>query len=172
MIAGLHFVESLVMRLGAAIIVIIGLCMAALVLFERRLAGDIGHIDELLIQASKGRNVSADLETLQQNLRAMWIWRIAIWLMDFVGVVLLGLLFVKVSQRRIRSDLPRALPDDDYALIRRLAGRISRFQFGVITLLALALAVALVCSTIAYLVRQCGRAGDFLDTLLRYVIPC
>ncbi len=139
------------MRCGAVIIVIIGLCMAALVLVERRVAGDIGRIDEILIQANKGRNVPADFETLQQNLRAMWIWRIATWLMVSVGVVLLGLLFVKVSQRRIRSDLPRALPNDEYALIRRLAERDQyRFQYGVITLLALMLAVALVCSAVVY----------------------
>jgi hypothetical protein len=125
--------------------------MAALVMFERKISPEIRHIDQVL--ASKGYPPpdTQTLVELTENRNAMWNCRLAIWLMDIVGIVLLTLLFVKVSMRKVRIDLPKLLVNNDFTLFNRLAGRDQfRFQYGVITLLALMVAVALVCSVIVY----------------------
>ena len=142
------------MRRGAAIIVIIGLCLAALILFERKMSGDIQRVDGLLYKARNRQPVAADVETveaLEKELGAEVLCSLAMLVMSIVGVLLLALLFVQVSGRRVRIDFAAPLPNDDFALIGRLAVRDQyRFQYGVITLLAMMTAVALVCSAVVY----------------------
>jgi hypothetical protein len=142
------------MRLGAAIVIVIGLCLAALILFERKIYPEIRHIDEVLADKGMPAPDTQTLIVLGRNREAMWNYRLVVWFMEIVGVALLGVLFVKVSMRKVRTDVPTPLSNNDIALIQRLAGRDQfHFQYGIITLLALMVAVALVCSAIVYPLR-------------------
>jgi hypothetical protein len=140
------------MRLGAAIIVVMGALIAALVLFERRIDPEVQRLKNYLT-STRGTSATPteEIESAKTCLLILTIFRYAMRLLGVCGVSLLLIWFYKVSHRRFRSNLPRELPRSNTEVMRRLVDREqSRFQYGILSLLALTLAVALVCSAVVY----------------------
>jgi len=127
------------MNKGAGIVVAIGVWIAALVVLERHA---IPRVQRLSVLAEHG----VDGHTSDE-------WRGDYYLCFFgnavcaiVGalvVMLLTDMYFNASRRTLTTD---KLPEDEAELIRQLWGGRGQFQFGIAELLALMLAVALVCS--------------------------
>lgn len=129
------------MRAGAAIIVLIGVCIAGEVLFLRGTTADGGMMGFLL------SSVGSDQE-LAELQNAVWRTIDFSIITNFTTLILLVALFIRVS--RETNPKPRHYerpPKDAFVLLQRTTARRQfPFQFGIITLLAATLAVALICS--------------------------
>jgi hypothetical protein len=139
--------EDVIVRLGAAIIVVIGVCLACLILLERSIGAKLQEIEMEL--ESKNRGDTTKLEEQRSNFAG----ELGIYAMlDVSAIIVLTACFINVSRRKFRRPLRYAEPPkDELEAMRRLSDQARLpFQFGILTLLALMLAVAIVCSAIVY----------------------
>ncbi len=131
------------MRLGAAIIVAIGALIAMLILFERSIGPELQRVE-----AEIKKGYSEKLNDYRDSLMAT---RGCFWTFGVAAIVVLSVCFINVSRRMSRRSLHYGgPPTDDFDIICRLSRERSPFQFSTLTLLALMLAVAIVCSAIVY----------------------
>jgi hypothetical protein len=141
------------MRFAPWIIVGMGVCCAALVLFERDIASELRRLDARLMEEKKDNGwQTADVEPLENRRTQLKICGWLFGVLGLAGIALLGVWFVKVSRYVPRHSAHYSTrPSDEFAIMSRLSDQQrSHFQFGIASLLALALAVSIACAALVY----------------------
>jgi hypothetical protein len=137
-------------RVGAAIIVVIGVVAASLILFERGVGPRLRHLDDVIHARLRGGGYT-DLEKIAADRDTLARARCVLWFLHVAAIVLLGCWFIRLSRtappKRYRYS---TLPHGDDVMLLRLARPHPPFQYGIISLLALTLAVAIACSAALY----------------------
>jgi hypothetical protein len=125
------------MRMQAMIVVVIGVCICIAIIWFKGLESE-------LQQLRNHRGYSQDTQEQIDFLEGMQIL-LGVWL--FVQVILLTAVLFRLGHRkyRIRYGKP---PADNLELLNRIMPRRTPFQFSILTMLALMLAVALICATV------------------------
>jgi hypothetical protein len=137
------------MRLGAAIIVVIGLLIASLTLFERTSAPERKRLDNYKQELNNSSWESR--EKFQDEADSFFTCYAIMWDVHTAAIIALVFWFFKVSKQR--SGFPNYMKpprDFEQVLDRLYEQEPCRFRYGILTLLALMLAVAIVCSAIYY----------------------
>ncbi len=159
------------MRLGAVIIVAIGVCIASLILFTRSSAPQLQAFERAAknMQNSKlGSYSYEDRERFRDARSSFEIFYVIMWLFHLVVIIVAIYCFFKVSVRRSGLPCDEPLRRCEHLLrLRALARwrwqpeplrncdgalvvRSHPFQFGTLTLLALMTAVAIICAANRY----------------------
>jgi hypothetical protein len=143
-------------RCGAAVIVVIGVVAASLILFERSEGARLRQLNAVVQDKVRtGTAGSEDLDKVKADRDALAIAHGVLWLLHVLAIFGLVYWFLRLSRptspiRHRCLELPR----DDAEVLHRLAPPQSPFQYGILSLLALMLAVAIACSALVYPLSQ------------------